>query len=418
MNITFVTTFGITRDITSWPEPVQARGLIADGHTVRFYTYLPKKGMSAKDPFEARVEMIDGIMVRRLTRRDWWSFDLLRAFWQDAIRARQKPDILYVWHLKNQFAFLTCLIAKILRVPVVFAPIGPYHDPYFVDDVDRPYNTPPHYDNIVATLPQLARAVGRTRKPKQAVKNYLTHAPLRLADHIVTLSEDERRVLAKMGVPMPKSSFVPCGLDPDWLEKEGVFSSPESDIGRRYGTPQILYLSQFKYRKGFDILLRAMPTVLERYPNAVFVFAGHSPIEREDLIRLAQELGVYAHIVLPGQVTDTDKGRLWLHSDVYAFPTRYESFGIPLIEAQSAGCAIVTTKLPAVDETIQHEYNGLLTKYDDPDDLARAILRLLDDPALRQKLVANGKKSVRRFYTPRVVEDLTAVFGIVAKRGK
>ena len=416
MNITFVTTFGITRDITSWPEPVQARGLIANGHRVRFYTYLPKKGFTAKDPFDARIEEIDGITVRRLTRRDWWSFDLIRAFWRDVIRNRERPDIIYIWHLKCQFAFLTCLIAKILRIKVIFAPIGPYHDPYFVDDVDRPYDAPPHYDNIVATLPQLVRYLWRERKPKRAIKNYLTHAPLRLADHIITLSEDERRVLAKMGVLMHKSSFVPCGIDADWLEREGVYNEAESAIGKRYGTPQILYLSQFKYRKGFDILLRTMPTVLERYPDAVFVFAGHSPIEREDLIRLARALGVYDHIVLPGQVSDADKGRLWLHSDVYAFPTRYESFGIPLIEAQSAGCAIVTTNLPAVDETIQHEFNGLLTTYNDPADLAAAIIRLLDDPALRRRLAANGRESVRRFYTPQVVKDLEAVYTAVVKR--
>jgi glycogen synthase len=72
-----------------------------------------------------------------------------------------------------------------------------------------------------------------------------------------------------------------------------------------------------------------------------------------------------------------------------------------LLEAMTAGCPLVTTDIPVVNETVRHGENGWLTRYDDPDDLARGILALLDDESLRQRLIAGGYETI----TARFRED-------------
>ncbi|MEY2847225.1 MAG: hypothetical protein RL076_2771, partial [Chloroflexota bacterium] len=88
-------------------------------------------------------------------------------------------------------------------------------------------------------------------------------------------------------------------------------------------------------------------------------------------------------------------------------PSRYEGFGIPPIEAMAAKCPVVTTDCAAGNEMVHHEQTGLLVAYDDVAGYAAAILRLYDDPQLRQTLVANGLQHVTQHYTPDVVAAQT-----------
>lgn len=85
---------------------------------------------------------------------------------------------------------------------------------------------------------------------------------------------------------------------------------------------------------------------------------------------------------LRGWVEEAEKVRLLREAAVVAAPSRYEGFGIPLIEALAAGAPLVTADAPAGNEVIAHEHNGLLTPYGDVAGLAAAIVRLLRDAEL------------------------------------
>jgi len=88
-------------------------------------------------------------------------------------------------------------------------------------------------------------------------------------------------------------------------------------------------------------------------------------------------------------------------------PSRYEGFGIPPIEAMAAGCAVITTDCAAGNEIVTHMETGLLTRYNDPSDLADAVLRLLRDDRLRDELVERGKSYVHATYDPDIVAHRT-----------
>jgi glycosyltransferase involved in cell wall biosynthesis len=393
MKITIVTTNGIAKPFYGWPERLQGRALVKKGHQVSAFTYLGKESWNNKPH-----EIIDGIKVQRVRRKDWLSWDLAKKFFQDG-----KPDVVHIHHISNQLAFEIILLCKARRIPVVMTPHGPFHDPYLVADRDRPFESGIKYHEIITIPSQMLKSLRQRFKPKRILKNYLTHSPLKLADKIIVLSQHEQEVLHRLGVPLYKIGQIPNALDPEWLD--GVFPAPKPS-----GEFRVLYLGQLKYRKGFDLLAQAIPLVVAQIPNVRFVFAGHSPIHANELNKILDENKVRHLVELPGQVSEAEKAALFLGSDLYVLPTRYEGFGIPLIEAMSADCPVISTDIPVINEIIRHEHNGLLFEYNNSESLANTIIQALQDQALRRKLAIKAKAEIEKYYTANVIEQIEQVY--------
>ena len=170
-------------------------------------------------------------------------------------------------------------------------------------------------------------------------------------------------------------------------------------------------MGQLKYRKGFDLLAHAMPLVRERYPTASFVYVGHSPRQQAALEEIARENGTTDALHLLGRPDPAELQRLYRAADALVFPSRYEGFGLPPLEAMAAGCPVITTDVPVVNESVRDGENGLLAPYNDPAGLAACILRLLDDHALRDRLVAGGYTTLtERFNGEVLVEQVIALY--------
>lgn len=394
-----ITTNGITRESVSWPERVYARALVKAGYEVSAYVYLGNQSWNKE-----KREVIDGVEVKRLRHRQWLSFDLIKCLLRD-----QRPDVVHLYHHSNQFNYLATLICRMRRIPVVLSPLGMLHDPYLVDDRDRPLETPPKYDEIITTLPQLFKSLLHRFKPKRAIKNYLWHAPILQAKKVVALSEHEREVLIKLGVKRERTEVIPIAQDQDWLE--GIEPAPKSHDELR-----IFYLGQLKYRKGFDLLAKAIPAIIQQYPQARFIFAGHSPIHRDDLLSIVDETGMRGYIQLPTHLSEEEKAALFLSSDLYVLPTRYEGFGIPLLESMSAGCPVISTRIPVIDEIVTHGVNGLLFDYDNAASLASTINHALENPFLRHKLSENGKEAVKKYFTPQIMKQFEKLYSEVCTK--
>ncbi len=399
MKILIITTNGITTTFQSWPERLQARGLAQRGHAVRAITYLGDKDFNRR----AR-EVIDGVEVRRLRRRGWLSVGLARE-----LLFGPRPDLVHLHHLSNQFAFEAALICKLRRIPLVMTPHGLFHDPYLVADRDRPFATPARYSEMIMTPGQFWRALRRNFKPKRHLKNFLNHSPLLMMDRVIALSQHGRSVLLKLGLTEKHIAVVPNAIDEDWANQSEPL--PAELIGQE--GPLVVYLGQLKYRKGFDLLAQAISAILESCPQAHFVFAGHSPIHETELVRLIELAGAGDKVTLLHNVSDGQKAALFrqaARTGLYVLPTRYEGFGIPLIEAMSLGCPVVTTNIPVIDELIKNGENGLLFALEDVNGLAQAVIQVLQDSALRSRLSEGGRQTVHRYFTPIVLDELEAIY--------
>jgi glycosyltransferase involved in cell wall biosynthesis len=151
--------------------------------------------------------------------------------------------------------------------------------------------------------------------------------------------------------------------------------------------------------------------VVARFPTASFVFVTHNPEQRANLQHMAAERGVAANLHFLGTISEEQKLALLRASDVLPFPSRYEGFGLPLLEGMAAGTPVISTDIPVVNEIVRDGENGMLIPYDDSAALARAILAVLDDPELRSRLVAGGLRSVAESFDPQaLVERVIEVY--------
>jgi glycosyltransferase involved in cell wall biosynthesis len=150
-------------------------------------------------------------------------------------------------------------------------------------------------------------------------------------------------------------------------------------------------------RKGVEELVRAAAQVLPSRPDAVFVVVGRVPMGQpedwqQSYSALAERLGIADRFRFVGFCDDVRAAVA--DFDILVLPSRQEPFGRSIIEAMALGVPVVASRVGGIPEIIEHERDGLLVRPGDADDLARALARLLDDPALRQSLGQAGRSRV------------------------
>jgi phosphatidylinositol alpha-mannosyltransferase len=164
-------------------------------------------------------------------------------------------------------------------------------------------------------------------------------------------------------------------------------------------------------RKGLDVLLRAFMLLAEQRPGLRLLVAGRGDL---DDVRSRVPREFRDRLILLGQVSQEAKARFYHSVDVFCAPnTGGESFGIVLIEAMAAGAPIVASDLNAFRLVLRGGRAGELFPSGDPAALAAAAGRLLDDPALRQRLSAAATDAVRAYDWPMVARDVVKVYETV-----
>ena len=165
---------------------------------------------------------------------------------------------------------------------------------------------------------------------------------------------------------------------PLWIDTAAIRATPASEVAEPVGRPRLLFIGQLTPRKGYDLLVRALPAVLQAHPTTVLgIVSGLNPADRAAMEQMAAELGVAHAIHFLGRVADDHLINLFRVSDLYVTPTRYEGFGLTLLEAMAGDCPVITSDIPVVDEIVEHGVNGWLVRYNDPAALADGIIHLL-----------------------------------------
>jgi glycosyltransferase involved in cell wall biosynthesis len=392
----------VTRDFArNWPEPVLARALARRGHSVTAIGYY-EPGHPA---MVERREIIDGIESLRVAPSIWPGPALARA-----LDSAPRPDVMHIFHFRNVFIYNAVAWARRRGVPVVHSPVGPFHDAYLVEDRERPYTSRVHYDHLAYSLPGALRQLLRDPRPHRQATNYLLHAPLRYIDRFVASSRHELEILGRMGFPPERCEVIPL-----WIEDAPPLL-PDESILQGVERPIVLFIGQLTPRKGFDLLVEALPAVVARYPLATFVFVSHNPAARAQMEELATQLGVRRNLHFAGRVTEEQKLALMRAASCIAIPSRYEGFGLPLLEAMQAGVPLVASRIPVIDEIVSDGEDGLLFEFENPTALAEGIIRLLGDAGLRVQLASGGlTKLARDFDEERLLARLLACYAAAAK---
>jgi phosphatidylinositol alpha-mannosyltransferase len=201
-------------------------------------------------------------------------------------------------------------------------------------------------------------------------------------------------------------TIVPNGIDVDRfhpaVEPIAHFRTP--------GIANLLFVGRLDPRKGLPDLLRAMPEVVERTREAVrLLVVGDSRLRPRMEALVPDAVRHRVHFV--GAVPAAELPRWYATSDVFVSPaTGNESFGIVLLEAMASARAIVCSDLPGYRNAVVPDRSALVHRPGDPEGIARVLVRVVEDEALRSSLASAGRSRALEFAWPRVTDAIESVY--------
>ena len=224
---------------------------------------------------------------------------------------------------------------------------------------------------------------------------------LRLAHAIVTVSRFGRRALIeRYNVSTRKIELISNGID---LER---FQPRPADpmLRARYGLTGkriLLTVGRLSERKGMDRVIEALPAILSRHPDLHYLIVGEGEY-RQQLDRLIAARRLSEHVTFAGRLADETLNDHYAIADVFVMPHRKlasgdtEGFGVVFLEANACGVPVVAGTAGGAADAVQDGVNGLTVNGEDVSAIAQAIIRVLEDPALRRRLRAGGLARARK----------------------
>jgi glycosyltransferase involved in cell wall biosynthesis len=209
----------------------------------------------------------------------------------------------------------------------------------------------------------------------------------RLYRCVITISDAIRQTLIEARVDPSKIRVVRSAVatpDPGFGWTRERFCS---EFGLDSGSCIIGMAAQFIARKGYDVLLDAIPDLVAADPSVRVVLFGRGPLEEEIAYRIGHK-GLGEHFLLPGYRSDFDQliGCL----DILVHPALDEGLGVAVLEASAAAVPVVSTRAGGIPEAVKEGETGLLVSPGDAGALSGALIRLAQDPDLRRRLGTAG----------------------------
>ncbi len=304
--------------------------------------------------------------------------------------------------------FLTILWHRLrLPLPVEFliGRVDVFHSPDFV--------LPPlWHGHSLVTVHDLS-FIRHPECADQGLREYLNQAvprSVRRADIVLADSQNTKGdMMELLGVDSAKVKVVYAGLDDRFVPIEEEEKRREVRDKYHLDFPFILSLSTLEPRKnqirlieayGFLSKGKAMPQRL--------VLAGGKGWLYEEIFRRVEELKLTDRVYFPGFISEEDLPTLYSLADVFVFPSLYEGFGLPPLEAMACGTPVVASDVASLPEVIGEA--GILVPPDDVEALASAIEKVLDDAVLRENLIAKGLLQARSFSWERAAKGLLEIY--------
>lgn len=247
---------------------------------------------------------------------------------------------------------------------------------------------------------------------RQRILSTLIPRVARRAAHVVTISEySKRQITTHIGIADEKVTvtYLAARVPADTKVSSG------EQIPGRYGIshPYLIAFSSLSPHKNIVRLIQAFAQVCEEAPHHL-VLMGHLP-PGVDIRGEIERAGITSRVVITGYVPDEDIAPLLSHADLFVFPSLYEGFGLPVLEAQQAGVAVACSTAASLPE-VAGEAAAMFDPHSVPE-MASAIRRCLQDPVLRTSLVQKGHRNRERFSWTRTARETLGIYERVQETG-
>lgn len=248
----------------------------------------------------------------------------------------------------------------------------------------------------------------RTKPLWALYRTVVGKSTLAAADAVVVISPQEEAALRSDGLIPKRIELIPPGIDPAAFAIQR--DTPFAKRGLA-GKSVVLFAGRIARAKGLDLLLQAFPRVLQSVPEAHLAIAGEDFGEQGSLLRRAKTLGISDAITWLGKLSREELLAAYQHAQVFASPSRYEAFGISVLEAQAAGCPVVATNTTSLPFLVKDGETGLLFRPEDEMHLASSLLRVLSDHAFAQRIAEHARtRALRDFSWNRSTEKLRTLY--------
>jgi glycosyltransferase involved in cell wall biosynthesis len=228
------------------------------------------------------------------------------------------------------------------------------------------------------------------------------------ATHILADSEATRTAAIEIYNTKPeKITVVYPGYEADLQPVRDVYRLEQ--VRQRYAIPgaYILFLGRIQPRKNLVRLVEAFAALAPQYPDLTLVLAGPTGWLSDPIVARIEALGLNQRVRLPGYVAAEDKAALISGAHVFAYPSLYEGFGFPVLEAQACGTPLLTSTTSSLPEVAGA--GALLVDPEDVDAIATGLVRLLEDTGHRENLVQRGFRNLTRFSWAKAAEQTATV---------
>lgn len=241
----------------------------------------------------------------------------------------------------------------------------------------------------------------------------LRHA-VRAADRVIAVSQATRADLIELvDADRGKIEVIPHGCDPFFLA--AVPAEELEQMRRKHGLerPFLLSVTNIKPHKNLKRMLQAFGQLHGDYPDLELVIAGGSLHNHPELQEICGECGIGERVRSLGFLPKGDLRALYNMAEIFVFPSLYEGFGLPPLEAMACGTPVVASRSSAIPEVVGH--SGLLVNPYRVDAIAEAVRSLLENDGFRHALGAQGRRRAREFDWDDTARRVLDVYRSVAR---
>lgn len=279
-----------------------------------------------------------------------------------------RPDIINI-HYVVPGGFAAFLVGKFAKVPVVISLIGRTD---VLENSNIYFRNQPNYFQKILDIASYVLPIS-----KYTIGSYSGKTPVEVIPYGVETSR----------------------FDPD-KNGDRIFKKYNIDTSKTV----LFTLQRLVKVKRVDLIIKSFKHILESGADVLLIIGGNGP-EKDNLENLVKKLNLTKNVIFTGYIYEKDTPKYFASSDIFVFASADETFGIVLAQAMAASLPVVAIRSTAVPEVVVDMETGILVNSNDPKDFAKAVLRLISDPRLREKLSENSRKKAIENYDWNIITD-------------
>ncbi len=244
----------------------------------------------------------------------------------------------------------------------------------------------------------------------QGISSWKTRRGAIRAEKIIAVSEFTKQEIHEVfGIPLEKIAVIYHGCSGDMFpdNDENTWNDARARLGLS-DRPFILFVGGAEPRKNHRVLFEAFAQCSRLVKECALIVVGDERVRDESLRHTAQALGISGNVQCLGSLSTADLRVIYSHAMVFVYPSHYEGFGIPLLEAMACGTPIITGQATALPEVAGDA--ALYVDVQDSKQLGIALEQLFTDSALQGELRSAGFERVKQFTWRRAARETLAVY--------